>query len=134
MLASLERWGRHAYCPSVEVLLYREDQRLVLRDTLDFVSPFARDLDGRLNRLGASVHGKDHVEAEQLGGILCKAREHIVVESATAQSQPRGLLSEGLDKLGVAVTLIDGAVGGEEVEVVLALGVPDAATTCSRKD
>lgn len=75
--------------------------------------------------------GRDHVEAEQLGGILCKAREHIVVESATAQSQPRGLLSEGLDKLGVAVTLVDGAVGGEEVEVVLALGVPDAATTCS---
>lgn len=80
--------SKHAYCPSVEVLFYREDQRLVLRDTLDFVSPFARDLDGCLNRLCASVHGKDHVEAEQLGGILGKARKHIVVEGTTTQSQP----------------------------------------------
>jgi hypothetical protein len=44
------------------------------------------------------------------------------------------LLSEGLDELGVAVALVDGTVGGEEVEVVLALRIPNAATTCSCKD
>jgi hypothetical protein len=34
----------------------------------------------------------------------------------------------------VAVALVDGAVGGEEVEIVLILGVPDAASTRSRED
>lgn len=41
------------------------------------------------------------------------------------------MLSESLDKLGVAVALVDGTVGGEEVEIVLALRVPDAASACS---
>jgi hypothetical protein len=41
------------------------------------------------------------------------------------------LLGESLDKLGVAVALVDGAVSGQEVEIVLALGVPNAASTCS---
>jgi hypothetical protein len=115
----------------VEILLYGEDQRLVLLDTLDFVTPLARDLDSCLNGLCTSVHGQDHVEAEQLGGIFGEAREDIVVEGATAEGQPRSLLSESLDKLGVAVALVDGAVGGEEVEVVLALGVPNTASTGS---
>jgi hypothetical protein len=77
--------SENAYCPSVEVLLYRENQCLVLRNTLDFVCPFACDLDSRLDRFGTSVHGQDHVEAEQLGGILSEARKYIVVEGATAE-------------------------------------------------
>ena len=44
------------------------------------------------------------------------------------------MLSESLDKLGVAVTLVDGTVRGEEVEIVLALRVPDAASTCAREN
>lgn len=30
--------------------------------------------------------------------------------------------------------MVHGAVCGEEVEVVLALGVPDTASTCARED
>jgi hypothetical protein len=120
-----------AYSSAMEVLLDGEDQGLVLWNAFDLVSPLARDLDRRLDRLRARVHGQDHVEAEQLGGILGEAREDIVVEGSTAERQPRRLFSQGLDELGVAVALVDGAVGGEEVEVVLALGVPDAASAGS---
>jgi hypothetical protein len=100
-----------AHSSAMEVLLHREDQRLVLRDALDLVTPLARNLDCRLDRFRACVHGQDHVEAEQLGGIFGEAREDIVVESSTAQGQPRRLLSQRLDELGVAVALVDGAVG-----------------------
>jgi len=117
----------------MEVLLHRKDQCLILRNALDFVTPLARNLNGRLHRLGARVHGKYHVEAEELGGIFGEAGEDIIVEGATAERQPRCLLGQGLDELGVAVALVDGTVGGEEVEVVLALGIPYTASARSCK-
>jgi hypothetical protein len=118
----------------VEVLLDREDQSLVLGDALDFVSPLARNLHCGLNSLSTSVHGQDHVESKQLGGVLGEAWEHIVVEGTTAESQSRSLLSQSLDELRVAVALVDGAVCGKEVKVVVFLGVPDAAAACARED
>ena len=69
----------------MEVLLYREYQRLVLWYALHLVTPLARNLDCCLYCLSTCVHGEDHVEAEQLGGILSEAREDIVVEGATAE-------------------------------------------------
>lgn len=118
----------------MEVLFDREDQSLVLRDTLDLVSPLACNLHCGLDRLSSSVHGQNHVESEQLGGVFSEAWEHIVVERTTAEGQSRSLLSQSLDKLRVAVALVDGAVRGKEVEVVLLLGVPDAATACTGED
>jgi hypothetical protein len=43
------------------------------------------------------------------------------------------LLSEGLDELGVAVALVDGRVGGEEVQIMLALGIPHTGTAGTRE-
>ena len=118
----------------MEILFYRKYQGLVLRNTLDLVSPLARNLHCGLNSLSTSVHGQDHVESEQLGGVLSEPREHIVVERTTAEGQSRSLLSQSLDELRVAVALVDGAVCGKEVKVVLLLGVPDAAAACARED
>ena len=118
----------------MEVFLHREDEGLVLRNALDLVSPLARNLDCRLDGLGARVHGQDHVEAKQLGRILGEAGEDIVVEGPAAERQTRSLLRQRLDELGVAVALVDGAVCREEVEIVLALGVPHAAAACPRKN
>lgn len=95
----------------MEVLLNGEDQSLVLWYSFDLVSPLARDLDCGLNSLGACVHRQNHVEPEQLSGVLGEAWEHVVVESTTAKRQSRSLLSQGLDKLRVAVALVDSAVG-----------------------
>lgn len=118
----------------MEVFCDGEDQCLILRDAFDFVAPLACDLDGRLDSFSTSVHWEDHIEAKQFGGILCKSREDIVIECSAAEGQARGLLSQGLDELGMAVALVDGAVGGEKVKVVLALWVPHAASTCAGED
>ena len=124
----------YAYGSSVEVLLDREDQSLVLRDSFNLVSPLARNLDCGLNSLSTSVHGQDHVKAKQLRGVLSEAWEHIVVERATAESQSRSLLCKSLDKLGVAVALVHSAVRREEVKIVLLLRIPHAAPACARED
>lgn len=118
----------------MEVLFYRKDQSLILRNALDLVSPLARNLHCGLNGLSTGVHGQDHVESKQLGGVLSEAWEHIVIERTTAEGQSRSLLSQSLDKLWVAVPLVDGAVCRKEVKVVLLLGVPDAAAACARED
>ena len=103
-------------------------------DTLDLVRPLAGNLDGRLDRLGTSVHGQNHVVAEHLADLFGPAGEDIVVESARAEGQTASLVGQGLDELRVAVTLVDSAVGGEEVKVVLAFGVPDIYALSTRED
>lgn len=120
--------------PSVKVLRDREDQCLILRYAFDLISPFARNLDCCLHCLGACVHRQDHVEAKQLGRVLGEAWEDIVVERSAAEGQARCLLSQCLDELGVAVALVYGRVGGEEVEVVFSFRIPDAGTACARED
>lgn len=112
------------YRPSVEVLGNREHQSFTRCNLLHLVSPLARNLDGRLDSLSAGVHRQDHVIAKRRRDLLGPDGKDIVVESARAERQPASLLGQGLDQLGVAVTLVDGAVGGKEVEVVLALGIP----------
>ena len=119
---------------AVEVLRHAQHNGLVRRHALGLVRPFARNLYGRLDSLGASVHGQDHVEAEELGDKLSEAREDVVVKRARAQRQPRRLLRESLDQLRVAVALVDGAVGRQEVQVVLALRVPYRSARGSGED
>lgn len=78
---------RCAYCSAVEVLLCGEDPGLVLRNALDLVSPFARNLDSGLHGLSTSVHGQDHLEAQHRSDLLGEAGEDIVVECARAERQ-----------------------------------------------
>lgn len=109
----------------MKVLGDAEDQGLALLNALDLVCPLAGNLDGRLGGLGTGVHGQHHVVAEDVADLFGPLGEDIVVEGARAQGQARGLVDESLDELGVAVALVDGAVGRQEVEVVAALGIPD---------
>lgn len=111
-----------------------KDESAALRHALDLVSPLAGDLDGGLDGLGPRVHGQDHVVAKDLPDLGGPDGKDIVVEGARAECQTGGLLGQGLDQLRVAVALVDGAVGREEVEVVLALGVPDVDALGARKD
>jgi len=71
----------------MEVLCDGEDQCLILRYSLDLVSPFARYLYSSLYRLCSRVHGQDHVKAKQLGSILGEPWEDIVIEGAAAEGQ-----------------------------------------------
>lgn len=56
------------------------------------------------------------------------------MEGAGGEGEAGGLVGEGFDEGGVAVTLVDGAVGGEEVEVVAPFGVPDVAARGAGED
>lgn len=109
----------------MEVLLGSKDQSLVGRNALDLVCPLPGDLDGSLDGLGARVHGESHVVAEHGVDLFGPLGEDIVVEGTGAEGEPAGLLGESLDELGVAVALVDSTVGGEEIDVVFALRVPD---------
>lgn len=118
----------------MEVLRNTKDPGFVLGNALDLVGPLASKLDGRLDSLGTSTHGQTHVVAKDVANLLGPLGEDIVVESARAQGEAASLLGESLDELGVAVTLVDGTVGREEVEVLAALRVPDIDTLGAGKD
>lgn len=97
----------------MEVLSDAHDNGLILGNALDLVRPLSGDLNCCLDRLGTSVHWQNHVEAEELGDKFGKAREDIVVESSRTQGQSRSLFCQSLDKLGVAMPLVNGTVCGE---------------------
>ena len=119
-LVSFPSGRTQTYRPPVKVLCHTQYQRLVLRDLLRLVSPLPCDLDGRLDCLGTGVHGEDHLETEKLCDKLGEFGEDIVVEGSRAQGQSGSLLSQSLDELRVAMTLIDGTICGEEVQILLA--------------
>ena len=118
----------------MEVVLGAEDQSLALLDALDLVRPLPGNLDGRLDCLGASVHRQHHIIPKHLLHLLGPLGKDIVVERARAEGQSARLLGERLDELRVAMPLVDGAVGGEEVEVVTVLRIPDADTLGAGED
>ena len=113
------------YSAAVEVVRDGKDESLALLNALDLVSPLAGNLDGSLGGLGASVHGQNHVVAKDIADLFSPLGEDVVVESAGAESEGGGLLSQSLDEFRVAMALVDSAVGREEVHVLAALGVPD---------
>ena len=118
----------------MKVVLHTEDDRLVLRNALDLVSPLAGDLDAGLDCLRAGVHGQYHVKAEELGDELGETREDIVVEGARAEGQARGLFTESGNQLGMAVALVDSRVGGQEVQILATLRIPDTGALSTSKD
>lgn len=118
----------------MEVIEGGEDQCFALRHVLHLVSPLPRNLDGSLYSLCAGVHGQRHVIAKHLLHLLGPDGEDIVVECARGQGQTAGLLGQGLDQFWVAMALVDSAVGGEEVNVMLAFGIPDIDTLSAGED
>jgi hypothetical protein len=99
-----------------------------------FVSPLPRNLDSSLYCFCSCVHWQHHVESEQLGDECGESRENIIVEGAAAECQSRRLLGQCLNKFGVAMALVHGAVCREEVEVVFAFGIPYRTAARSGKD
>ena len=114
-----------------EVLGGEDDHRLVGGYFLDLVGPLSGELDGRLAGLHARVHGQHLVVVEQLGDVLLELAEHVVVEGARAERELARLRHERLEDARMTVALVDGAVGAQEVEVFVALDVPDEDTLCT---
>lgn len=118
----------------MEVVSHAEYMGLALWDPLDLVCPLSRDLDSCLNGLGTSVHGQHHIIAEEVADLCGPYGEHIIVKGSRAQREATSLLSQGFDQLRVTVALVDGAVGREEIEIVLALWIPDVDSLGAGKD
>ena len=78
-----------------------------------------------LDGFGTGVHRQELVIAEVLRGHLFIRTQAIVVEGAGGQAQFLGLVAEGLHDLGMAVPLVDGGIGRQEIIVPLAVHVPD---------
>lgn len=106
----------------------------MLWDALDLIAPLPRNLHRGFDRLRAGVHRQDHVVAEELGDILGEPRKDIVVECSRAEGQPLGLLRQGLDQLRMTMALIDGRIGGEEVQIPFPLRIPHRSATCPCKN
>lgn len=74
------------YRPAVEVVSSAENQGLIMWHALGLVRPLSRNLDGCLDRLGASIHGQHHVVTKDGADLGGPDGEDIVMESAGAQS------------------------------------------------
>jgi hypothetical protein len=94
-------------------------------DALHPVAPGARDLDRRLDGLGAGVHRQHHVFAAQLREPLEERAEHVVVEGAAGQRDAIELSLRGIHQHRMPVAEVDRRVRGQAVEVALAVDVGD---------
>jgi len=110
---------------AVEVVVEDQDLALGRRHALDGLPPLPGQLDGSLDRLGAAVHRQEALEAGERADLLAELAELVVAEGARAEGQPLRLLGQALHQTGVAVPLIHRRVGGEKIEVAIALDVPD---------
>ena len=118
----------------MEVAVADDDQRLVLRNALDHVTPAAGQLQGGLHGFGAGVHRQQLVVAEELGGKFLVRAEAVVVEGAGGQAQILGLVSKGLHDLRMAMTLVDSGVCRQEIEIAFAVDIPYERTFAFGKD
>ena len=133
------RHGNRGKSAAVEIFGHGQDNRLVLRNTLNLVTPLACNFEAGLDRLRTSVHRENHVVTEvlanrqnerahgkredstHLGDKLGEYGEHIVVERSRRQSEPLGLLDECTDNLGMAVSLVNSGVSAQEIEIFVSL-------------
>ena len=127
-VAARVRVGRERHDPqrpAVEVVGADDDLGAALGHALHLVAPLAHRLDRRLHRLGARVHRQHLVRPRQRRELLVEAPELVVAEGAAGQRQPPGLLDHRREDLRVAMPLVHRRIGGEAVEVAVALDVGD---------
>jgi hypothetical protein len=86
--------------------------------------PLAGELQRTLDRLGAGVAQEDAPAERQGGQPLGEPHPRLGVEEVPHVHQPAGLLPHSLDHLRVAVAELGHRDPGEEVEVLVALVVP----------
>ena len=75
----------------MEVVVGKDEARLVGGDALDVVRPAAGELACSLPSLNTSVHGKNTFVAKVAGDELSKVTQSVVVEGARSQRELLGL-------------------------------------------
>lgn len=69
----------------MEILRSSKDQRLILRNALDFIRPLPGNLDRRLNSLRTSVHRQNHIVSKHIPDLLRPFREDIIMERSRGE-------------------------------------------------
>ena len=116
--------GDDGHGAAMEVAVAADDFDLIVADAFLHGTPTASQLQGSLNAFGTRVHGQDAVVAEEVVHELLILAEGIVVESARGEAEHVGLVFQGFYDAGVAVALVHGRIGGEEVEIFLSFHIP----------
>ena len=109
----------------MEVAGAYDDLGLVLGNSFYLVAPFARGFERCFDSFCAGVHGENHVVTGEFAEFLAEQGILIVAKGARAQGDFGGLFLEGTENLWVAVTLVDGGVGGQAIEIAAAFDVID---------
>src|SRR6185503_4267076 len=110
---------------AVEVVAADDDLGAVLRDAFDSIAPLARELDRRLDGLGAGIHRQRHLHAGERAELAQERAHAIVVHGARRQRQPLGLLDERRDDARVSMPLIQARVRADAIEILSPFDVED---------
>ena len=116
------RHGGHGAAP--EVAVRKQHDGGVRRHALHLVPPPPRQLQRRLARLHARVHGQHAVVPKQARDVLLVRPQLVVVEGARRQRDARRLLAQRAQQARVAVPLVHRRVRRQEVKVRLLVHVP----------
>ena len=110
----------------MEIARTTHDALPAVRHAFHHRAPSACGLDRGLHRLGARVHGEDHILAGKRGELPAELAQKVVVECARGQGHTVELRLCRGDDLGMTVPEIERAVSGEHVEILPAVRVDDA--------
>lgn len=110
--------GNSRQSAAPEVVAGKDNAGLVLWDALDIIAPPTGKLDGGFAALHSSIHWEDAVVAKVGGNKLGILTKSIIVEGTGRERELLGLLDQCADDFGMAMPLIDGAVGRQEIKVL----------------
>ena len=128
------RKADHRSGTAVEVVRHHHDLGVFLGYALDVIPPAARHLDRSFNGLNTGVHRQDALHAGQCCKIPTEGANLVVVKGATGQREPIKLGARGLDQSRMPVAEVECGVGGQAVEVAVAVDVAHPASIAMRSD
>src|SRR5690606_22836923 len=110
-------------CSTMEVSFGDNNFSFVFRNALYNICPFSGDFDSGFNSFGTTVHRQDHLVSSQISQFFVKKTQFIIAESTGSQTNFVGLVDACLDNARVTVTLVDGGVCAQAVEVAFTIDI-----------
>ena len=96
---------------------------MTIEDAFDLVSPLARSLDRRLDRLGAAIRRQHAIEARQLREPLEQKREPIVEIGTRRDTEFLRLLDQRADDLRMRVAEAHCRIRAHQIEIAASVDV-----------
>ena len=112
LVALEEQWGAHNYHP-LDIVVERGE------------GPWLFDVDGKryLDCLRTGIHRQYRIHSAELRELLAEQRKLVISERARRKRHPLGLRAHRFEDAGMAMSLIDGRIRAQAVEVAFAVHV-----------